>query len=73
MSATLHVITNSLGSGDYVIVYETNCGETVFEGHSVKPKDLFDIIYAVNGMCEYVKYHELTDEQMEDWHEEIYK
>jgi hypothetical protein len=72
MSGTLHVITNSMGSGDYVIVYETNCGEVVFEGHSVKPRDLFNIIESTNGMCEYLAFHEFTDEQMENWEEEIY-
>jgi hypothetical protein len=71
MSATLHIVTNSKGSGDWVVVYETNCGEVVFEGHSIKPQDLFNIINSTNGCYEYVEYHELTDEQMENWQEEI--
>lgn len=69
MSGTLKVITNSLGSGDWVIVYETNCGEIVYEGHSISPRHLFDILESTNGLCEYVEYHELTDEQIEDWQE----
>lgn len=69
MSSTLKVITNSLGTGDWIIVYETNCGEVVYEGHSVGPRQLFDILRTTNGMCEYVTYHELTDEQIQDWHE----
>lgn len=69
MSSTLKVITNSLGSGDYCIVYETNCGEIVFEGHYIKPRDLFDILESTNGCCEYVEYYELTNEQMDDWQE----
>jgi hypothetical protein len=69
MTATLKVITNSLGSGDYVVVYETNCGEVVYEGHSVSPYMLHKILNDTNGMCDYVTYHELTDEQMLDWGE----
>jgi hypothetical protein len=69
MTATLKVITNSLGSGDYVVVYETNCGEVVYEGHSISPYMLYTILNSTNGSCDYVTYHELTDEQMLDWQE----
>jgi hypothetical protein len=73
MSATVHVITNSLGSGDYVVVYETNCGEVVFEGHSIKPSDLYHILQSTNGIAEYIVFHELTDEQMENWQDAMYQ
>jgi len=73
MSAYLHVVTNSKGSGDYVVVYETQCGETIFEGHSVSPLDLFNLLNDTNGQYDGVVYHELNDEQMENWQEEIYK
>ena len=69
MSSTLKVITNSLGTGDWVVVYETNCGEVVYEGHSVSPYHLYQILKGTNGMCDDVTYHELTDEQIEDWQE----
>lgn len=69
MSATLKVITNSLGSNNYCIVYETNCGEIVFEGHSVSPTALYHILRSTNGMCEEVRLCQLTDEQMENWQE----
>lgn len=71
MTAFVHVVTNSQGSGDYVVVYETNCGEVIYEGHSVKPADLFFILEATNGGYDGIRYHELTDEQMEDWQEHI--
>ena len=69
MSSTLKVISNSLGSGDYVIVYETKCGEVVFEGHNIRPIDLFNILESTNGIYEYVEYFGLTDDQMENWQE----
>ena len=69
MSATLKVITNSLGTGDWVVVYETNCGEVVYEGHSISPYMLYTILKSTNGMCEDVEYYELTDDQIQDWQE----
>ena len=69
MSAVIKVVTNSLGSGDWVVVYETNCGETVYEGHKPNAHDLFNILSAVNGIAEDVKFYELADEQMEEWQE----
>ena len=74
MSAFLHVVTNGQGSGDYMIVYETNCGETIFEGHSVSACALVDLLKAASeGGYEGVELHELTDEQMENWQEAIYE
>ena len=57
----------------YCIVYETNSGEVVFEGHTIRPADLFNILTEVNGIAEYVKYYQLTDEEMENWEDHIYK
>ena len=72
MSAFVYVITNSLGSGDYVVVYETECGATIFEGHSVRPRELFDIIDSTSGGYDGVRYRELTDEEMECWQDHIF-
>lgn len=71
MSCTIHVITNSLDGGDWIVVYETCSGSTVYEGHSINAYNLFQILDSVNGMCEKIKYHELTDEQIQDWREHI--
>lgn len=71
MTATLKVITNSLGSGDWIVVYETTCGETVFEGHSIGAYQLFDILQQTNGGYEHIEFYELTDDQIEEWEEHI--
>lgn len=71
MSSTLKVISNTYGNGDNIVVYETNSGTVVFEGKRITSLDLFNILQEVNGMCEYITFHELTDEQMENWLEHI--
>jgi hypothetical protein len=60
----IKVITNNLGSGDWVIVQDTNTGETLFEGHRITPRDLVDIL-SFDGSAE-AKLIEVTDEQMEE-------
>jgi hypothetical protein len=58
----IQVITNNMGSGDWVVVkYNT---DTIFEGHRISPRDLVDIIntFYSNEGAELV---EVTDEQME--------
>ncbi len=59
----IQVITNSNGSGDWVVVkYGT---DTIFEGHRIGPMDLVDIInnfYREDG----AELVEVTDEQMEE-------
>ena len=59
----IQVITNSNGSGDWVVVkYST---DTIFEGHRITPQDLVDIInnfYSDEG----AELVEVTDEQMEE-------
>ena len=72
MSSTLHVITNNLGSADWVILYETRCGEVVFEGHDITPRILYDILKNTIGSYDAVKYHEFDDDDFENWSESIY-
>ena len=69
MSTFLHVISNTLGSGDYTVVYETGCGTVVYEGGRPNARELFEILDGTNGIAEKVYFHELTDEQMENWQE----
>lgn len=65
MSSTLRVFSNyEKGSGDYIEVY---CdGEVLFRGEKVpnSPSWLFDLLKMVNGWPEYIKYYEITDEQV---------
>lgn len=68
---TVKVITNSKGSGDYVIV--THEDEVAFEGHSVSPVQLYELLRALDGGYENLSFHELTDKQMENWQEAIYE
>ena len=60
----IKVVTNNLGSGDWVTVIDTNTGETLFEGHRITPQDLVDIL-TFDGSME-AKLVEVTDEQMEE-------
>ena len=59
----MKVITNSLGSGDWIIVQGVS-GKTLFSGHRVDARDLQEIldIVARTG-CKLV---EINDEQMEE-------
>jgi len=59
----MKVITNSLGSGDWIIVQGVS-GKTLFSGHRVGARDLQEIldIVARTG-CKLV---EINDEQMEE-------
>lgn len=59
----IKVITNSLGSGDWITVLG-NSGSTIFSGHSVRAQDLRDILDIVSRSgCELI---EVTDEQLEE-------
>ena len=60
----IKVVTNNLGSGDWVTVVDTNTGETLFEGHRITPQDLVDIL-AFDDSIE-ATLVEVTDEQMEE-------
>lgn len=59
----MKVITNSLGSGDWIIVQGVS-GKTLFSGHRVGARDLQKIldIVARTG-CKLI---EVNDEQMEE-------
>lgn len=59
----IKVITNSLGSGDWITVVG-NSGSEIFSGHRVSAHDLQDILNVVSRSgCELI---ECTDEQMEE-------
>ena len=57
----IRVITNSLGSGDWVIVQEGT--ETLHEGHRVSAFDLVVILQNLGIQAELV---EVKDSEMED-------
>lgn len=58
----IKVITNSLGSGDWITVLDTRIGETIFSGHSITPRDLVEILTFENELA--AKLVEVTDEEM---------
>ena len=58
----IKVVTNNLGSGDWVTVLDTNTGETLFSGHRITPMDLVNILtHSVSA-----ELVEVTDEEMEE-------
>ncbi len=59
----IRVITNSLGSGDWVTV-QGLAGEVLFEGHSVRPADLVDILNSI--VDQGAELIEVNDEQLEE-------
>jgi len=59
----IKIVTNSLGSGDWVVV-KGHCGETLFEGHRAGPKDIVDILNSVLDCG--AELVEVDDEQMEE-------
>jgi hypothetical protein len=64
----MRVITNSLGSGDWVTI-EAEDGSILFEGHSITPRDFVDLINGFGGVGRYkeeAKLVEVNDEQMEE-------
>ncbi len=60
----IKVVTNNLGSGDWVTVIDTNTGETLFSGHRITPQDLVSILSFDDSME--AQLVEVTDEQMEE-------
>ena len=59
----IKVVTNSLGSGDWITVLGLS-GTTLFSGHSVSARDLQEILNEVSRSgCELI---EVNDEQMEE-------
>lgn len=60
----IKVVTNSMGSGDWITVQDTNTGETLFEGHRISARNLVDIL-SFDGSTE-AKLIEVSDEEMEE-------
>lgn len=60
----IKVVTNNLGSGDWIMVLDTNTGETLFHGHRITPHDLVQILTFDDSMK--AELIEVTDEQMEE-------
>ncbi len=59
----IKVITNSLGSGDWIVVQGLS-GSTLFSGHRVNARDLQEILNIVSRSgCELI---DVTDEQIEE-------
>ena len=61
----IRVVHNSAGSGDWVQVWNDKVGESclIFEGHSITPNDLVDILNSfTDGLA--VKYN-VTDQDFE--------
>jgi hypothetical protein len=69
MSSTLKIITNTLGEGDWMVISLE--GDVVYEGHSIAAIHLVDIFKEVMGMYEYVTFHELTDDEIQEWQEHV--
>ena len=59
----IKVVTNSLGSGDWITV-KGHCGETLFEGHRAGPQDIVDILNSLLDCG--AELIETTDEQLEE-------
>lgn len=59
----IKVVTNSNGSGDWVVV-QGHCGETLFEGHRAGAQDIVDILNSLLDCG--AELVEVTDEQMEE-------
>ena len=60
----IRVITNSMGSGDWIVVQDTETGETLFEGHRISPLDLVNILSFNDAQS--AELIEVTDEQIEE-------
>lgn len=57
----IRVITNNLGSGDWVVI--KNNDETLFEGHRVST---FDLVMILQNIGIHTELAEIDDEQMEE-------
>ena len=63
----MRVITNSLGSGDWVTIVDDE-GQCLFEGHRITPQDFVDIFNGLGdaGRSAVAQMIEVNDEQMEE-------
>ncbi len=59
----IKVVTNSLGSGDWITV-QGHCGEVLFEGHRASARDIVDILNSLLDCG--AELIETTDEQLEE-------
>lgn len=61
----IRVITNSNGSGDWVVVQSgaRDGMETLHEGHSISPMDLVEVLKRAGVHAQLV---EVTDEELEE-------
>ena len=59
----IKVITNNLGTGDWVTVLGFS-NEVLFEGHRITPQDLVDILNMT--LDQGAELSEVTDEQIEE-------
>jgi len=59
----LKIITNSKGSGDWIVVLNTY-GTVIYQGHSINHRDLYDILKQVIG--EQCELREVTDDEIMD-------
>lgn len=61
----IRVVTNSMGSGDWVTVQigGRDGFETLHSAHSIRPSDLVEILQRAGAQAELV---EVNDEQMEE-------
>jgi hypothetical protein len=60
----IEIITNALGSGDWVVVWDSEKKEEIFSGHGVTPRDLRDIVTSTTGKEACLV--EITDRMMEE-------
>lgn len=58
----IKVVTNSLGSGDWIAVKEDN-NPSVMEGHRISAQDLVDILDYLGIEAKLI---EVTDEELEE-------
>jgi len=59
----MQVITNSKGSGDWVVVKD-NSGNVLFSDHEITPQGLVDLLQAMH--CDIEPLVEVTDTEMEE-------
>jgi len=61
----IRVVTNSMGSGDWVVVRSgaRDGFETLHEGHTIGP---FDLVCILQNLGVHAELVEVTDEQMEE-------
>jgi pyruvate/2-oxoglutarate dehydrogenase complex dihydrolipoamide dehydrogenase (E3) component len=59
----INIVINSLGSGDWIVVKDTESDAVLFEGHRITPLEFASILEQLGTAVDIV---EVTDEQMEE-------